>query len=322
MSFMRMLWIFLFILINYINAQESDAYEVREHSLVRPYPSVFSTSNSYWHLYGHSIATDQYIRLTLDAQSKFGGLWNMIPIAFPDWEIHVHYRVHGEGSTYFGDGFVIWYARDPKLEGPVFGYTDHFYGLAIVMDTYANGHEHQGHVFPYISAIVNNGTLHYDHDRDGTNLNIAGCESSFRGRTTDTLVAIRYHNNRLTVSTDIDGKNTWTECFSIDDIHLPTHYHLGFTAATGQLSDNHDIISVHTYQLDTSEQRRTEDRKNILPVAPSAKLGDATLEISQSSTWSALKIFFFVILFILICVGSIGLFVYIRYYRQRTVRFY
>lgn len=61
--------------------------------------------------------TDRYIRLTADAQSKFGGLWSAIPVSYPDWEMHIQFKVHGEGKTFFGDGFVIWYVRDPKLSG-------------------------------------------------------------------------------------------------------------------------------------------------------------------------------------------------------------
>ena len=56
------------------------------------------------------------------------------------------------------------------------------------------------HGHPYISAMVNNGSLSYDHDRDGTHTELAGCESSFRNNKQETYVAIRYENNKLTVS--------------------------------------------------------------------------------------------------------------------------
>ena len=97
------------------------------------------------------------MRLTFDTQSKFGGLWNAVPVDYPDWEMQVNFQVHGTGKEFFGDGFAIWYVRDPKLtgeifrneetklhrassttSGPVFGYSDYFYGLAIFVDTYAN----------------------------------------------------------------------------------------------------------------------------------------------------------------------------------------
>ena len=109
---------------------------------------------------GNTIVTDRYVRLTFDDQSKAGGLWNSIPVTYPDWEMHVNFKVHGASKQLFGDGFAIWYAKEPKLtgenmfsdrsikdplccfslswQGPVFGYKDYFYGMGIVMDTYAN----------------------------------------------------------------------------------------------------------------------------------------------------------------------------------------
>lgn len=46
--------------------------------------------------------------------------------------------------------------------------------------------------------MVNNGTLHYDHDRDGTHTQLAGCEAKFRNVDYDTHVAIRYEKDVLT----------------------------------------------------------------------------------------------------------------------------
>jgi lectin, mannose-binding 2 len=79
--------------------------------------SVFSTSGSHWHLVGNTIVTDRYVRLTFDHQSKAGGLWNSIPVTYPDWEMHVNFKVHGKRVGFFGDGFAIWYVRDPRLIG-------------------------------------------------------------------------------------------------------------------------------------------------------------------------------------------------------------
>ena len=35
---------------------------------------------------------------------------------------------------------------------------------------------------------------------------------------------------------DIDGKNGWKECLSVSGVKLPTGYHFGASAATGQLA--------------------------------------------------------------------------------------
>ena len=46
--------------------------------------------------------------------------------------------------------------------------------------------------------MVNNGSIHYDHDRDGTHTMIGGCEVKFRNAQHDTFIAIRYENDVLT----------------------------------------------------------------------------------------------------------------------------
>ena len=55
------------------------------------------------------------------------------------------------------------------------------------------------HLHPYVSAMVNNGSITYDHDMDGTLTQLAGCHARARGRKVDTLIAIRYAENVLTV---------------------------------------------------------------------------------------------------------------------------
>ena len=51
--------------------------------------------------------------------------------------------------------------------------------------------------------MVSNGTLHYDHDRDGTHTQLGGehtgCEAKFRNKEHDTQVLIRYVGDTLSV---------------------------------------------------------------------------------------------------------------------------
>ncbi|CAF1680239.1 unnamed protein product, partial [Adineta ricciae] len=127
----------------------------------------------------------------------------------------------------------------------------------------------------------------------------------------------------LTISTDIEGKNVWKECFTASDVHLPTHYYFGFSAATGDLSDNHDIISVHTYQLDSDEKRHSEDRRSIIPNAPGAEPEREHTDDPKGSGWSALKIFFLIIFLIIVCVGvGVGAYYYMNNRQYQRTRFY
>lgn len=40
------------------------------------------------------------------------------------------------------------------------------------------------------------------------------------------------------VSTDIDNKSGWKECFSVSGVRLPVGYYFGVSAATGDLAGN------------------------------------------------------------------------------------
>lgn len=55
-----------------------------------------------------------------------------------NWEIQVHFKVHGKGKDLFGDGLAIWYAKQRMQAGEVFGNNDFFHGLAVILDTYSN----------------------------------------------------------------------------------------------------------------------------------------------------------------------------------------
>lgn len=98
--------------------------------------------------------------------------------------------------------------------------------------------------------MINNGTLTYDHDRDGTLTQLAGCEAKFRNVEYDTHISIKYVNEKLTVLTDIEDKHEWKVCFESKNVKLPTGYYFGASATTGDLSDNHDIITFKFYELE------------------------------------------------------------------------
>uniref|UniRef100_F6WCA5 Lectin, mannose-binding 2 n=2 Tax=Xenopus tropicalis TaxID=8364 RepID=F6WCA5_XENTR len=242
----------VFVIGNKVFADLTDGnseYLKREHSLIKPYQGVGSSSMPMWDFSGSTMLTSQYVRLTTDERSKEGSIWNRLPCFLKDWELHVQFRIHGSGKkNLHGDGFALWYAKDRLQPGPVFGNHDKFHGLAVFLDTYPND-ETTERVFPYISVMVNNGSLEYDHSKDGRTVELAGCTVDVRNKNHDTFLAIRYSQGRLTVMTDIEDKNEWKNCLDISGVRLPTGYYFGASAATGDLSDNHDIISMKLYQL-------------------------------------------------------------------------
>lgn len=56
-------------------------------------------------------------------------------------------------------------------------------------------------------------------------------------------------------------EDEWTPCFDIPDVKIPSVSYLGFSAETGELSDNHDIINVNTKNLYDANSR-SQSRKS------------------------------------------------------------
>lgn len=286
-------------------------YELQDNSISSPFRSPFWTS------YGSTIYHPQFISLTQDVQSSMGGIYNVKPIISRDWEIHIMFHVHSSDKTLFGDGFAFWYTQTPPSSGPAFGARDSFRGLGVFFDTYANQNGEHSHEHPYINAMINDGTKKYDHDRDGTLTELAGCSSNFRNREY-TLAIIRYSNDQLSVSLKYHDTKDPVECFKVDGVRLPTGYYIGITAATGELSDNHDIYSVHTYDLEVVHP--DQDNVDYSKIEPSANHEAPMRErvqdvppIAKPTRW------FWTIMrfaFLLSIVGVCGFFAY-TYYRKR-----
>uniref|UniRef100_A0A493TZ44 L-type lectin-like domain-containing protein n=1 Tax=Anas platyrhynchos platyrhynchos TaxID=8840 RepID=A0A493TZ44_ANAPP len=79
---------------------------------------VGSASSGLWDLQGNAMVMPQYIRLTPDLQSKRGAVWNRVPCYLRDWELQVHFKIHGQGKKNLnGDGFAIWYTKDRMQPG-------------------------------------------------------------------------------------------------------------------------------------------------------------------------------------------------------------
>ncbi|EZA52584.1 hypothetical protein DMN91_002036 [Ooceraea biroi] len=316
----------LFLLVGVLQSSAADwntkDYMKREHSLIKPYQGTGMTI-PYWDFMGSTMVTNNYIRLTPDLQSKQGALWNSVPCNVRNWELQIQFKVHGKGKDLFGDGFVIWYAKERMKSGPVFGNQDYFQGLGIIVDTYSNHNGQHNHQHPYVSAMINNGTLHYDHDRDGTHTQLAGCEAKFRNVEYDTHIAIRYENSVLSVFTDMANKMAWKECMIVNEIRLPTGYYIGISATTGDLSDNHDILSVRLFELESPDDPQ-EDRSQIVPSAAYFDAPRERVEDEKQSSMSNTKLFLlmlFCALVLMVCV-VIAIMQYQKHQEKSRKRFY
>ncbi|KAF2456515.1 legume-like lectin family-domain-containing protein [Lineolata rhizophorae] len=223
---------------------------LRTHSLQAPY--LDSDMQSRWFDFGGDtvVRTDQYVRLTPDKTSRSGWLFSRVPLTATNWEIEVAFKIHGSGTLY-GDGMAMWITKQRGQQGPVFGSVDNFEGLGIFIDTYKNNRP--GTVFPYVMAMLGDGTKSYDANNDGKLNELAGC--SARGirnphNNVPTKAKLTYFQDkslRLDLQYKTDG--SWTKCFDVEGVKLPPVAYLGFSAETGELADNHDVVSVATKNL-------------------------------------------------------------------------
>ncbi|KAF7688570.1 lectin, mannose-binding 2-like a [Silurus meridionalis] len=317
------------------DGHEMEEFLKREYSLSKPYQGIGSSGSSHWELMGDAMVTTDQVRLTPDLQSKQGAVWSRMPCHLKDWELQVHFKIHGQGKKNLnGDGMAIWYTKERVQKGPVFGNEDLFTGLGVFIDTYPNEEKHieaqkkrytprTQRIFPYVLAMVGNGTISYDHERDGRPTELGGCNAMVRNLKHDTFIFIRYVRRRLTVMIDIDGQHEWRDCLDIPGVRLPQGYYFGASAITGDLSDNHDLISLKLYQLTVLRSKLEEDDEEEVTV-PSVDNMELLRSYQEEEGMSSIAIFFTVLfsllgIFLLIVVVLV---VYSHWNESRRKRFY
>lgn len=167
------------------------------------------------------------------------------------FQIELEFKISGEGHLN-GDGFAMWLTKQRAQPGPVFGSVDSFEGLGIFFDTYKNNRP--GTVFPYVMAMLGDGNTPYDAANDGKANELAGCSArGMRNALAPTKARLTYFQDQnLVMELQYKQEGVWEPCFDVPDVKIPNVAYLGFSAETGELSDNFDIISVNTNNLYSS----------------------------------------------------------------------
>ena len=289
------------------------AISLRTHSLEPPY--LDSDMQSRWWDFGGDtiIRTDQYIRLSSDKPSRDGWLFSRVPLTATNWEIIVEFKVHGQGNLY-GDGFAMWLTKQRAQPGPVFGHADKFEGLGIFVDTYKNNRP--GTVFPYIMAMNGDGNTPYDKDNDGKANEVAGCSArGIRNSQVPTKMRLTYFADQfLKMELQYKSEDEYTLCFELPDFKVPPVAYLGFSAETGELSDNFDIVSVKSQNL---YKRNPGQAAGSTASKPGKTASSMTRERESSGgswTWFFMK---FVIFGLMLTGGYVGYTIYRTRQRDR-----
>ncbi|KAL0083323.1 legume-like lectin family-domain-containing protein [Phycomyces blakesleeanus] len=245
-------WAFLPGVLAQVSSDQNNqqaAVPLRTHSLSVPFIDD-DLQNRWFDFGGNAIVnTNHHIRLTGNRPSQVGFLWSRLPVTATNFEIEFEFNVDGPTGHLYGDGFALWLTKQRTSTGPVFGSVNQFEGLGVFFDTYDNERAHK-HTFPYISSMLGDGIKSYDSDKDGRPTELGGCEADFRAREIPTKARLTYYkDNYLQLDVQWREENVWEECFKVHDVKLPDQFYLGFTAHTGELTDNHDIVYVTTKTL-------------------------------------------------------------------------
>ena len=103
--------------------------------------------------------------------------------------------------------------------------------------------------------MLNDGTKTFDHSQDGFNTKLGGCTSFFRFLDRRTAFSLIYQKGKLTLTHAVEKEGFHEVCFSVDNLKLPESFYIGFSAATGGVSDVHDILRVTTTSLDEARSQ-------------------------------------------------------------------
>ncbi|EWM27367.1 mannose-binding 2 [Nannochloropsis gaditana] len=230
------------------------------HSFSAPFNDVQVDGKRFvsrdWSPAGETQVNQNFVRLTPDRQSKIGALWSHKALGVDAVTMTLKFRIHGQGKKFFGDGIGFWVMESPYWqEGDLHGVSHAFVGVGVAFDTFRNtehGTRHRD-----VAVFVNNG----DRSREEVLTGFDGCDASIRyhGERADFSVTnssrakLTIEGNTLSVQIDPRGQGNWFQCTTVDlsTYNLPEHWlrkaHVGLTGTTGQLADNHDVISLHTF---------------------------------------------------------------------------
>ncbi|CAM9781385.1 unnamed protein product [Chrysoparadoxa australica] len=268
-----------------------------------------------WEAAGVTRIAKNFVRLTPDQPSMKGALWARQPLGVSSFTAILEFRISGSAKKFFGDGLALWFAaprpaapprkRPPNSKGGAsdskeganqwqlgsfHGYIEGFEGVGIIVDTYINDPDnHRDILVVHQDAGGRSGG-----SLDGAGSKLKGCDASVRWHEAraDFEAAQVRARLRVTVKNARDGKTAisvsvqerpgaaWKQCFN-DDLPFKQTWmaeaHVGITASTGELADNHDVLRLDMFETaEEADDFLDSDPASIvdLPEVEVAKVSD------------------------------------------------
>jgi len=254
----------------------STKYEPESHHSLR---APLDKSQVYWNFGGSTVVTKDIIRLTPSTQDRRGWLWNEYPLESTNWEVEFKIEIFSK-PHFGGDGFGFWVLageQDPSfsqsadaLMGPLFGLRSDFKGFGVVIDVYDNDQRRNN---PAVFVLTNPSgkPTSYNHDNDyeddmvktlpdntaGTGASGNGaykCVADIRNTGKVTKMLVKFLHRNVHVYIDTNEGLGYKFCLAVKLDEEFKDHHFAFTAATGQVADNHDLLEITTRYLKQSDR--------------------------------------------------------------------
>lgn len=188
-----------------------------------------------------------------------GAVWADKALQHQSWITDVEFRANGPER---GAGNMnIWLVKEgPHAVGASSIYTvGKFEGLVLVIDQY-------GGSGGMLRAFLNDGTTDYKASHNVDALAFAHCNFPYRNLGRPAQVKLRHNDNMFVV--EIDGH----VCISSDQVHLPTGYHFGITAASADNPDSFEVFKLVTLTEDQHHHDAAAAASHPDPHAPSDEM--------------------------------------------------
>uniref|UniRef100_A0A7S0XEJ2 L-type lectin-like domain-containing protein n=1 Tax=Chromulina nebulosa TaxID=96789 RepID=A0A7S0XEJ2_9STRA len=264
---------FLILLLILISINKINGEILSSHSFEPPFENIDSLGGQRiipnWRAGGTTVINSNFIRITPDRQSKKGALWSRKAINVPAMSSVFKFRISGQGKNFFGDGMAVWIVQNAYYtEGALHGFIDKFVGIGVIFDTFKNTENLAIH--RDVTILINDGEKTYEamtQEVQGCNINVRYHNERADFSVTDMSKAriTVDDNHRLQVLVDAKNTGEWTTCVDITDLPLQKDWlkkaYIGITATTGQLADNHDVISLTSYS-DYEVMEKVEEEKD------------------------------------------------------------
>ncbi|KAJ3262942.1 Protein ERGIC-53 [Chytriomyces hyalinus] len=239
---------------------------------------------------GNSVVASDRIRLAPSVADASGGVWCTQPNPHNEWMVRFSFASTSHGGTHglaAGRGFAFWYAKDPSIQGALYGAGSMWNGLLVGLDT--SSPETNRHS-PLIYAIKNDGYTTLDTpNAPPENQNFLGkCFRDYVNAPHNVFGRITYAGRTLKVEIDLtQGGFGFTECFRADNVVLPRGYHFGFTAATSAKAQaDHDLFAFEVFEVNPSGGKGQSDH-NGMPENKDElqKIKDAEAAVLAAEGW-------------------------------------